>query len=491
MNVEPPRILVVDDEAGIREGCRQILQLEGYQVDVAGDGLQGLKIFEERRNYAVALIDLKMPGMSGLELIEKIRGQDEDIVMFVITAYAAIDTAVEATKRGAYGYIPKPFTPDELLWPIKRGLEKRALSLEAKQLLEERKNRLLEVAFERSKSSTIIQCMTDGVLVVNRDRQIVLQNAAAARLIPGCAELTLPAPLSALNGSEELLHLLEETFAGRSGPVIESKEITLGKSVFMANVSPVDDPQAGPSGAVAVLRDITALKELETTKSMFVSLVAHEVKRPLGVIEGYLNLVLTDMIGTDPQKQREILHRAWLRARELRVMVSEMMNLTALETGKFALKRAPLDLAAVLAEAVESCRDRAKEKGIELSAQHQPAASPARVLADREAMLSVFNNLIDNAIKYTPDRGRVGVEFSNTGNTVKISVRDNGIGMTAEEAERIFDEFYRVRNKYTAKVPGTGLGLTLVKRLVELHQGRITVETAPSQGSTFTLTSRW
>src|SRR4030042_2928137 len=127
--------------------------MEGYEVGVAEDGRAGLKVFEERKNYAVALIDLKMPGMSGLELIEQIRARDEDLVMFVITAYATFETAVEATKKGAYGYIPKPFTPAELLLPIKRGLEARALSLEAKRLREERTNRLLEGAFEEAKSS--------------------------------------------------------------------------------------------------------------------------------------------------------------------------------------------------------------------------------------------------------------------------------------------------------------------------------------------------
>jgi len=485
MNPETLRILVVDDEAGIREGCRQILTMEGYEVDVAEDGRAGLKVFEERKNYAVALIDLKMPGMSGLELIEQIRARDEDLVMFVITAYATFETAVEATKKGAYGYIPKPFTPDELLLPIKRGLEARALSLEAKRLREERTNRLLEVAFEKSKSSTIIKCMTDGVLVINRDRQIVLWNEAARRILPGCEHLPLPAPLSALAGSEELVALLHEAVNAGPEPVVVSKEIALGKKVYMVNVSPVTEPGSGPAGAVAVLSDITTLKELETAKSLFVSMVAHEVKRPLGVIEGYLGLLLSGMIGADPEKQREILERSLTRARILRIMVSELMNLTALETGKFILRRTPLDLATVVTEAVESCREKAREKGIELSVDCPAAGAGQTVLADREAMLSVFLNLLDNAIKYTPEPGQVGIRVEDAGNSVQVSVQDNGIGMTPEEQERIFEEFYRARNKYTAKVPGTGLGLSLVQRLVEAHQGKILVESAPGQGSVF------
>ncbi|UCD56219.1 MAG: response regulator [Candidatus Hydrogenedentota bacterium] len=487
MNAGTPRILVVDDEAGIREGCRINLELEGYEVDVAEDGLAGLKLFKERRNYAVVLVDLKMPRMGGLELIEKIRELDEDIVMLVITAYATLDTAVEATKRGAYGYIAKPFTPDELLLPIKRGIENWALSLEARRLREERENRLLEVAFERSKSNTIIKCMTDGVLVINRDKQIVLWNEAACRIIPGCEDLLLPAPLSALCDSEELVTFLNDTEDGDSNPVIISREITLGENVFMVQISPVIEPGRPSSGAVAVFRDITALKKLETTKSMFVSMVAHEVKRPLGIIEGYLDLVVSGMAGEDPKKQMGLLERSLVRARTLRTMVSELMNLTAMETGKLVIKRTPLDIQEIVIKAVESCRDKAKEKGIELSLDFREPSEHEPVLADGEAMLSVFANLIDNAVKYTLDGGHVSVQMEHTGNYVKIIVRDDGIGITPEEKERIFEEFFRAKNKYTAKIPGTGLGLTVAKRFVEMHQGKITVETAPGKGSVFTV----
>jgi len=488
MNDEKIRILVVDDEIGIREGCRIALNMEGYEVDMAEDGLAGLKMFEQNRNYAIALIDLKMPGMGGLELIEKIREQDKDIIMFVITAYATIDTAVEATKRGAYGYIPKPFTPDELILPIKRGIENRALSLEAKRLREERENRLLTAAFERSKSNTIIKCMTDGVLVINRDRQIVLWNEAAHRIIPGCEDLPLPVHLNAIGSSGELFDFLNETADVDSDPVIISKEVTIENSVYMVNVSPVIEAEIGTSmGTVAVFRDITALKELETAKSMFVSMVAHEVKRPLGVIEGYLNLVVSGMTGEVPPNQKEILDRSLIRARTLQTMVSELMNLTAMETGKFTIKRVPIDIVKVATDAAESCRDRAREKEIELALDYDEKAGHEPVLADRAAMMSVFVNLIDNAIKYTPEKGHVSIRVDNTGNYMKVSVRDDGIGMTPEEKDKIFEEFYRARNKFTARVPGTGLGLSVVKRFVEMHQGKISVETAPGKGSTFTV----
>ena len=498
MSPEPARILVADDEQGMREACRRVLVSEGYEVEVAQDGVAALELCEAGKPFAAALIDLKMPRMGGLELIERLRENDADTVLFVITAYASIDTAVEATKRGAYGYIPKPFTPAELLLPVKNGLERRSLAIEARRLREERESRLLEVAFERSKCNTIINCMTDGVLVVNHDGQIVLRNAAAARILPECADLPLPAPLSRL-GRPELTDLVAETLGTEAAPGIVSREVPLGECTYMANVSSVAEPGGTSSGAVAVLRDITALKKLETAKSMFVSMVAHELKNPLAAIEGYLNVIVSGVAGEDPHRDRQMMQRALLRSRTLRTMVSDLLNLTAIETGNFTVKRTPLDITEVVADAVEASREKAEEKGLELtfdakaeapcpstgSGHHEPAERCERVLADRDAMARVFANLIDNAIKYTPAPGHVAVRVENHGMYVKVVVQDDGIGMTPEEAGKVFDEFFRAKNPRAAQIPGTGLGLTLVKQLVAMHHGRIAVHTVPGEGSSF------
>lgn len=485
MSNEVPRILVVDDELGMREGCRKVLASEGYDVQTAQDGLAALELFTEPGDFAGALIDLKMPRMGGIELIEHIREYDEDAVLLVITAYATIQTAVEATKLGADGYVPKPFTPDELLVPLRSNLEKRALSIETKRLREEREKRLLELTFERSKSRTIINCMTDGVLVVNRDRQIVLRNDAATRIVSDCAYVpALAAPLEALECAP-LREFLEEMLDAGSGPAIVSKEIALGKYFYMVNASRVVEPNGEVLGAVAVLRDITALKKLETAKSMFVSMVAHEVKNPLAAIEGYLNVILSGLAGEDPERDRQMMRRALLRAKTLRTMISELMNLTALETGNFVIKRSPLSLDEIVAEAVALCREEAAKKDIELSFQCNGEIE--QVLADRKAMLSVFTNLIDNAIKYTSNKGHVDVRLDRDSLYAKVAVRDDGIGMTEEERNKAFEEFFRAKNKYTVRVPGTGLGLSLVKRFVDMHQGRVTLETRPEKGSTFTV----
>jgi DNA-binding NtrC family response regulator len=174
---ESVTILVVDDEKGIREGCRRILASEGYGVDVAENGKMALEMVTGKP-YDLILVDLMMPVMGGLELMENVRQIDPGIILVVITGFATVETAVDAMKHGAYDYIPKPFNPDQLMAVINRGLDKRRLTIEKETLREERDQRLLEVASEKSKLHTIVNSMADGILVINREHQLVLWNPA-------------------------------------------------------------------------------------------------------------------------------------------------------------------------------------------------------------------------------------------------------------------------------------------------------------------------
>ena len=486
MNEELVRILVVDDEKGVREGCRKILSLEGYQVTIAEDGQAGWEAFQAGSGFAVLLVDLMMPRLTGLELMKLVREADPDVLPIIITAHATIDTAVEGTKQGAYSYIPKPFTPDELLLSLKNGLERRALSVEARRLREEREKRLLEVASERSKSNTIIACMIDGILVINTEGLVVLRNAAAARILPDCAKLPLPFPLSRVE-SPDVREIIGVVTAGSGEFMILSREITLGPATYQVNVSPVLEPGGESAGAVAVFRDVTALKKLETAKSMFVSMVAHEVKSPLAAAEGWLNLILSGVLKSDPAQERKMIERSVLRVKTLRTMVAELLNLTAIQTGNFTLHRATVELGQVVTAVVEGLREKAAERGVTLAVEGAGAGETTPVLADREALTMIFSNLVENAIKYGRDGGRVEVRVAQDGPYVSVSVRDDGIGISPEDREKVFDEFYRARNEQTANITGTGLGLSLVKRLAEMHEGAVRVESTPGSGSTFTV----
>ena len=480
----PARILVVDDELGVREGCRKILASEGYEVVTAGDGKAGLEQFVERGPFTVLLVDLQMPRMSGLELMQEILKKDPDIVPIIITAHATLDTAVEGTRQGAYSYIPKPFTPDELLLAIKNGLERRALALEAKRLREDRERRMLELASERSRSTTIISAMTDGILVINTDRLVVLRNNAAARILLDCAALELPFPLDSV-ASPDVREIVGVVLDAPGGFMILSRQIPLGDFTYMVNVSPIIEANGETSGAVAAFNDVTALAKLDTAKSSFVSLVAHEVKSPLAATEGWLNLVLSGQLENDPAQERATLSRAVVRVRTLRSLVSELLSLTAIQSGNFAMKRVPVDVAAAIAEVVEASREKAASRGITVVAE--PCTGGLRVLADRDALAMIYGNLVENAVKYSKDNGHVRVRAVRDGIYVAVSVDDDGIGIAAEDIPKLFAEFSRIRNEQTAAIPGTGLGLSLVKRLTELHEGTVTVSSCPGKGSVFTV----
>jgi len=178
----PARILLVDDEDYLRNGVKRILQIEGFEVETAENGAEGIKKGTEF-DFDVALLDLKMPDISGIEVLRMIRQARPNTICFMATAYASYETAVEATKLGAEGYILKPFTPDELIHNIEKGLQKRRLILEAERLKADREARLLELAFERSRLNTIINLLADGVLVINQFGEMVYYNPAALRYL--------------------------------------------------------------------------------------------------------------------------------------------------------------------------------------------------------------------------------------------------------------------------------------------------------------------
>ena len=154
-------------------------------------------------------------------------------------------------------------------------------------------------------------------------------------------------------------------------------------------------------------------------------------------------------------------------------MVNELLSLTAIQTGNFSLKRAPVDVAGVVADVVEANREKALEKGIAVTVVGVEDGAAPRVLADRDALSMVYSNLVENALKYSREGGHVEVRIGVAGNYVTVWVKDDGIGMSAEDRTKVFDEFYRARGEHTASIPGTGLGLSLVKRLTELHEGTV------------------
>ena len=229
------------------------------------------------------------------------------------------------------------------------------------------------------------------------------------------------------------------------------------------------------------------LKELDRMKSDFVSNVSHELRTPLTAIKGAVDLVLREVAGPLTEKQIHYLTRVRSNTQHLAGLINDLLDLSKIEAGKIEFQNTRVSLGGLVHEVVESLRPIAAEKPLELEVTaHEPAVL---VWADRDKVRQVLTNLIGNAIKFTPPHGKVMVSSaSNDTDWVRVSIADTGPGISADECERIFEKFYQVAENGGPKPKGTGLGLAISKVLVELHGGKIWVESEPTRGSTFYFT---
>ncbi len=484
------QILVIDDEQIMRDGCTRILSREGWKVITAENGKKGLdEIQAQPEGLDVILLDLMMPGMSGMEVLDKIQTINPNLLVIVITGYATVESAVEAMKKGAYDFIPKPFTPDQLRIVVKRALEKRALQKEAEFLRREREKSLRDIATEKSKIKTIINCMGDGVLVCDRDSCIVLSNPAASRMLKIAESSLLGNFLSQCNLPVELARTIEESLQVKDGGYTSvSQELSIGESgeIFLrSHTAPVRNHLGEVIGSVTVLQDISHLKELDRMKSEFIAMVAHELRAPIAAVEQQLNVILNKMAGEVTEKQQQLLSRAKERTQGLLTLIKDLLDLSKIEAGMMVQYKEPLNLQEVIQKVVELMRSEAEAKKIDL--QFTSPSEPAWIHADRNSMDGIFTNLISNAIKYTPEGGKIRIVLGEENGYVKVMVSDTGIGIKKEDLPRIFDKFYRVKTAETRQIIGTGLGLTIVKSIVDAHLGSISVESEVGKGTTFTV----
>lgn len=360
MSNKKPIVLVIDDEESMRDSCCLILTKEGFQTETAEDGFVGLEKVREVKPD-IALIDLKMPGISGLEVLEKIKEIDPDIISIVITGYATVESAVEAMKKGAYDFLPKPFTPEELRIIIRRGLERRKLIQETETLRREKK-------------------------------------------------------------------LMEENF---------------------------------------------------------ITLVSHQLRSPLSAIVQYFEVILGGMMGEVEPKQKEMLTKARDRLESLLELINDWLDIARMNAGQIVQKLKPLALREVLNDLVEFIQPSARQENIRV--ELLPSAGEDVILGDRETLEQVFSNLINNAIKYNTPNGSVEVSIKENDDFITTEVKDSGTGIPKEHLPFIFDQFYQVDRSEGKKKKGSGLGLSIAKKIVEAHRGRIEVASEVGKGSVFSV----
>jgi len=363
------RVLVVDDEEALGIGVRRVLEPfrvptsdahaeAALEVRIAKSGEEGLAVLKDFPADLV-LLDYKLPGMNGIEVLRRLPQNGRGPMVIMITAYASLETAVKATKMGSYDFLAKPFTPEELRYAVRKAAEHILLRRHAEKLASERRR----IRFE------------------------------------------------------------------------------------------------------------------------FLSVLAHELKAPLDAVEGYLDLLVEKVPGPPAQ----MLGRCQERITGMKKLILDLLDLTRIESGEKNRDLRRVDLVAVLRRGVETQLPRAGKKEVRIEVDAPPALE---FLADEGEMEIVFNNLLSNAVKYNRPGGRVAVALRGGPDGVELSVADTGIGIAEEDQRKLFKEFVRIRNSETAGIPGSGLGLSTVRKLAMLYGGDVAVESLSGKGATFTVHMR-
>ena len=367
------KVLVVDDEAGIRSGIERIMRnfivdfpfLEeefNYELTEAGSGEEALELIKNNA-FDIALLDNKLPGMDGIEVLEYINKSKLDVSVMMITSYASLDLAVKATQNGAYNFVPKPFTPQEL--------------------------------------KAAIESITKHLYLKRMTKQM-------------------------------------------------------------------SDESSG-----------------HKARYQFLSVLSHELKSPINAVEGYLRMIRERQIGDNLNDYDKMLDRSMERIGAMRNMIMDMLDLTKLETGKKTRIIKRVDLVEYAHKAIFSIEPYAQQRKISISSQLPESLF---MQADSSDMESIFNNLLSNAVKYNKEEGKVKLTLESKDGKIMIIVEDSGIGMSEEDIEKLFNEFVRIKSEKTKGISGSGLGLSIMKKIVDEYGGDIRVESAPDVGSTFFVT---
>ena len=487
-SIDTSYILVVDDEENIRDGSKRILSRIGFRVMTASRGNEALDIME-REKPSIVFLDLKMPGMGGMEVFERIREIDETILVIIITGYATVETAIKAMKQGAYDFISKPFEPDQMRIVVNRAWEKIQLTREAEKLERERKRTLLDLDTEKSRIRTILESFPNGAMVTNTRGQVVLMNPAFRQLLEIDPDLKPGNPIEDYVPDKGLCNLVKEISQGKyiDYDDIPDYEFALsGKKYLLVRAQPVLGEKKECLGAVINVMDISNMKILDQLKSEFVAKVSHELRSPLSTIHEQLALVIRDMVGEASTGDQQILSRAKEKTQGLISLIGDLLDLSRIEEGIICHEPKSVNLEEILKNIVDFLETRAKGKGQSLTLDLSENTL-SLLLADPIAIESIFGNLITNAINYTQEGGKITVKADQAGINVRVQVIDNGFGIEARHLENIFERFYRVKDEKTRYITGTGLGLPIVKELTNSLGGLIDVESNPGQGSTFTV----
>ncbi len=334
---------------------------------------------------------------------------------------------------------------------------------------------------EQTKLAAIVSGMVDGVVATDRTGAIVLANRAATELLGWPTAHTAGAPPAVAGGRLRAILADAATHGRISAEELPPSET--GDRLIEVHCAPIQGDAGRPTGAVAVLRDVTDLRRLERLRRELTANVSHELRTPLTSIKGFAETLLGGAM-RDEQTCRHFLEIIDKETNRLVKLVDDLLDLSTLESKRISLELAQVHVGDLVADTVTRLRPLAGSRDLQL----RPAASDVTVLADRDRLSQVLTNLLDNAIKFTPEDGRIAVGWRPVNGEVEVTVVDSGPGIAAVDLPHVFERFYKADRARPAVPGGSGLGLAIAKHIVEAHGGRIRVASTPGTGTTFAFT---
>jgi len=343
--------------------------------------------------------------------------------------------------------------------------------------------RVTTLTADRNRLATIFTGMVEGVIDVDQNQSIIHINDAAARLIGIRKETCIGKPVWQELRHQKVALALDEAINNRNVIKIQVEYQRLhGQLIMDIYIASLSDDQGKPIGAVLVLHDVTELKLLERVRTDFVANASHELKTPITAIRG-----LSETVVGDPDVDRgtlmHFMERIHAQSIRLSQLVTDLMTISRLESDQGNGSFTRINMNDLVSRALSAAEPSLNEKQHQLD---QSLPDPAvMIFGDRQNLSQLVDNLIDNAIKYTPEKGRIQVRLSAEGDEMVLEVQDSGIGISPQYQERVFERFYRVDKARSQSLGGTGLGLSIVRNIAEKHGGEVSVKSQPGSGSVF------
>ena len=335
-----------------------------------------------------------------------------------------------------------------------------------------------ELSTERNRLSTVLEVMADGVVMIGPEGEVQLLNPIAKELLEIEGLDLQGRRFIELSRNHELHQMISQAF--ETGEP-QYGEVELSRRRFLNAIAmPLTESSSLP-GVLLTLQDLSRLRQLDTTRREFISNVSHELRSPLASVKAAVETLENGALA-DPEAARDFIRRINEDVGRMISMAGDLLELSRLESGHEPMQLYSTDLRPLLDDVIAGFAVRAETRGISVDARYDENVAP--VMIDQDKLRQALVNLLDNAVKFTPDAGRINVATEEDGDGVRVHVRNTGRGIAPEHLSHVFERFYKADR--SRRDSGTGLGLAIVKHIVQLHGGEVTVQSREGEGATFT-----